>query len=404
MFQRKRLVCALIGVALCTPLSVAGVFHKHGAAPCGCESAAVAPDCGVTYVTETRTIMVSEMVSETRMITTTECKLEAQTRLLTRYRSVPVTQQVPYTWTEFEQQVRPVTRTRTVPVTEQVPYTWTAYECQQQTRQVNYTELVPVTRPVVQTYTELVPTVEQRTGTRKVAHTVAVQVPQTVTKDLGHFEEQCVEVPVVLASSHGTSGSRFHGLFRKHKHDCDSCAPVVDACDCGPQMTTVTKKVWVPKMVTETVITTVNKVEWVEEPHTWTVTVCRPVTKQRTVNVTTCEAVAKTRTETFSVQVPVKKTGVRTVTTCKLENYVENVTVCVPITKTGTRAVTTYRCEAYTENVTVNVSVPVSVQKPITVQVCRQVPKTITVQVPVPVASTGCGDCGAPVVAKPCCK
>jgi hypothetical protein len=257
-------------------------------------------------------------------------------------------------------------------------------------RTETYTEMVPVVTAQVQTYTVMVPYTETRTGTRKVARVVQVVVPQTVTRDMGHFEDRCVTQTVFAASAASScSGSSRCGLFSRRRGGCHSSGcgnDCGDACgngcgtscvaDCGPQISTVTQRVWVPNLVTVTENVTVSKIEYVDEPFSYTVNLCRAETRQQTVNVTTYQAVARSREVAF--------------------------TVCVPKTMTGTQTVTSFRTETYQETVNTTVCVPVQVQKQVAVQVCRMVPRTIQVAVKVPVAiscaplaGNGCGaDCG----------
>src|SRR5947208_319772 len=94
---------AVAGVLVsCAAVEARGLRHSHGggggsgcssggcASSDGCGSAA--PSCG--YVTETRTVMVPEMATEYRTVTSTEYRQQVQSRSVTRYRSVPVTSEV----------------------------------------------------------------------------------------------------------------------------------------------------------------------------------------------------------------------------------------------------------------------------------------------------------------------
>jgi hypothetical protein len=258
--------------------------------------------------------------------------------------------------------------------------------------------MVSVVKPQVQTFTVMVPYTETRTATRKVARTVQVVIPQTVTRDLGHFEDRCVEqavavscfsTPVAAVSSGCFTSGRRCGLLSRlgHRSRGACCETIAAACGsdcaagcgagdcaagCGPQTVTITQKVWVPNLITVTENVTVNKVECVDEPYTYTVSLCRAETRQQTVNVTSFEPVTKSRVVSFVVSVPKTMTGTQTQITYKTENFQEtvNTTVCVPV----------------------------QVQKQVAVQVCRMVPRTIQVCVKVPIAA-GCGgvaagDCG----------
>ena len=101
-----------------------------------------------------------------------------------------------------------------------------------------------------------------------------------------------------------------------------------------------------------------------DEPYTYTVTVCKPETRNRTVNV--CEMVS----EQLSREVP----------------YM----VCVPQKRTRTRNVTTCRAVQEEKTDTYTICVPYTVEREVQVRVCKLVPKTI--QCRVPVAAAQCCD------------
>lgn len=240
----------LVALFVCTASTQASWFKKCNSGCKGNGAIALAAGCnGYTTVLEARTIMVPEMVTEMQMVTVTENRTEIRPQIVTRSRQVPVTEQVPYTYTIMASETRSRTET--------------------------YTEMVPVVTAQVQTYTVMVPYTETRTGTRKVARVVQVVVPQTVTRDMGHFEDRCVTQTVFAASAASScSGSSRCGLFSRRRGGCHSSGcgnDCGDACgngcgtscvaDCGPQISTVTQRVWVPNLVTVTENVTVSKIE-----------------------------------------------------------------------------------------------------------------------------------------------
>jgi len=139
---------------------------------------------------------------------------------------------------------------------------------------------------------------------------------------------------------------------------CDPCAPV---CKC---------RCWVPNVVQKEIEVTCIKAVRVEEPCTYQVTVCKPVTKTCKVKVCDFEQVPATRDVCY--------------------------TVCVPKTYTKTEQVTTCRYVPVKETRSYTVMVPYQVEKPVTVRVCKMEPKTIRV----PVCPATC--CCQQVCCKPC--
>jgi hypothetical protein len=140
--------------------------------------------------------MTPTMVTETRTVTVTEYHTENRSQKVVRIRCVPVTKQVPCTYTVNETQIQKRTET--------------------------YIECVPMTKPETQTYTILVPTVEKRTGTRMICQTVPTVVARTCMRDMGHWEERCVEQLVYHSSGHR----------RHHRHGCG------ESCECPCVVTT----------------------------------------------------------------------------------------------------------------------------------------------------------------------
>jgi hypothetical protein len=335
------------GLCLAATPSQAGPFNRcrggHGGDGGGAVYAAPAADA-CAWVTEARTVMVPEMVTEMQKRMVTEYRSENRTRTVTRYRMVPVTQEVPFSYTVMD----------------------TRYD----TRIENYTELVAVTEPKTITWTVMVPHTEERKGTRRVARCVEVEEPRQVTRDMGRFEERLVTRPAAPAVVVSCDSGKRHGLLgrlRGHgkKGDCCvevHCTPACDdACgDGGPAMVTTVERVWVPNLVTSTEKVKVSRVEYVEEPYTYTVTVCRPEERSQTVQVTRCVPTPRTREVKVAVCVPRVVNTTRTVTTCRSEPFeaVEHYTVCVPV----------------------------QVEREVAVRVCRMVERTVHVRVPAPAA------------------
>ena len=139
--------------------------------------------------------MVPEYSYETRKVMVTEYQMQQQERMRTVYRQVP----------------RQVEKARTYNVCVPEP----------RTKMVNYTKCVPVTRPVEKTWVEcvakprqvertvtvMVPTMEMRTGMKMVCETYQETVMRNVTRDMGHWETQMVEVPCRSCNSCGRTPS-----------------------------------------------------------------------------------------------------------------------------------------------------------------------------------------------------
>jgi hypothetical protein len=106
-----------------------------------------------------------------------------------------------------------------------------------------------------------------------------------------------------------------------------------------------------------------------EVPYEYTVTLCRPETRTRTV--TFCEYVPEQRTQEVQY------------------------TVCVPEQRVATHQVTICRTVAEQRTRQVTVMVPYTEQQEVPVQVCRMVPKTITVPVHTGCQSGWCGGYGS---------
>lgn len=341
------------------PAIVAGLFGlamTMGASPaeaggCGCSAcvAQAAAPCGeVAYQLVERTIQVPTMVTERRVVNVTECRTETRERTITVQRVIPETKQVRDVYTVMVPQV--------------------------QNRVEKYHVQVPVWREVEQNVTVNVPVQETRQGVRHVCRQVQVQEMQTVTRDLGHWDEVLVEVAHHAAPACSTPapcgrGRRF-GRSCGGCGQCGGCGSCGGGCGevgydagCGPAVTQQIQRVWKPDIVSEQVPVTVWRNQMVEEAYEYQVTVCRQEVRKQKTKV--CEYVTQERQREFQV------------------------TVCVPEQREAVRNVTSYRTVAEPQVQRYTVQVPVVVQKEVNVQVCRMVPKTVVCKVPVAV------DCGA---------
>jgi hypothetical protein len=327
MFQR---------LMMFVPLAVLGAAASaHAGAP---QKGGYAPydACGVQYVQ--KTIYTPQWVTETRRVLVTQYAYEQREVIETVYRSVPETQQV-----ERRSIVMvPQTHTKIVPVTYYRPV---AREVERQ-----YTVQVPEWTQVERQYTVMVPELQTRQGVRQVCHWVEEQVPQTVYRDVGHWEVRMVEVPCRT------------GRWRHHCRVscCDPC--------CVPTQV-VCQKVWVPNIVQEQVMVTVCRPQIVEEPYEYQVTVHRPETRTALVDV--CQM----RTEVRSVRCMV--TEYEPVREDRQVAY----TVCVPQERRWIETVTHYRQVPEQVRRLVTVCVPRQVEHVVQVPVCRMVAQTV--QVPV---------------------
>ena len=213
-------------------------------------------------------------------------------------------------------QLRPEIREKRITVTQRIPQhhnetrMCTVMVPHVTLKSVPYLAHRPVWKESVQTYTAMVPHQVVKQGVRTVCKTVPVVETRTICEDLGSW--------------------------------------TMDACGC---------RVWCSKIVPREVEVTVHKQEMVQEPYEYTVTVCKPEVRTRTVK--TCHYVCETRTRRVACTNYVPKQIERTfrVTTFK----------CVPVEKIQ-------RC---------TVMVPVEVEKVVQVPVCKMVPKTVTCSVPV---------------------
>jgi hypothetical protein len=343
-FRVPALLASLLGLTLLMPASQV----QGGECGCAlCTGMHSGPNCGVGFQLVERTIHVPTMVTERRQVNVTECRTEPRERTITVQKVIPEVQQVRDVYTVMVQQT--------------------------QTRLQTYHVNVPVWREVVQNVTVQVPTQELRKATQRVCRQVQVQEMQSVTRDLGHWDE--VLVDVVQYQNHGCGTAGNCGRCRRRHRGCGGCG-CADACGsvgydagCAPAVTQQIQRVWKPDLVTEQIPVTVWRNEVVEEPYEYHVTVYHPEVRQQKVKV--CEVVTQEKQQEVQV------------------------TVCVPERRDAVRNVTTYRTVSEPQVQRYTVQVPYTVQKEVDVQVCRLVPKTVLYRVPVEmVGPSVCGGCG----------
>ncbi len=302
---------------------------------------AYSPRCCEQHYVE-KTICCPTWVTETRVVQVCEYRREQRQREVTVYKCVPETKTV--TRTECYTVREP--RTRTCSYTVRKPV-W-----REETRE--YTVRVPFCREEQQEYTVMVPHQETRSTTRIVCKRVNYTEMKTITVDEGCWETQTIEVPCKPC----------HTCHRKRC--CGKCS----CCDpCVPKTRTVCKRVWVPNCVEKQIECTKTKLVREEVPCEYTVTVCKPEIRTRTIQVQDCRTETRTRT--------VKLCSYETEERTREINY----TVCVPKTREVECQVTCYKSVPETKTVSYTVCVPETVEKEIQVRVCKMVPKTI--QVPV---------------------
>lgn len=325
MLQRSgTFIAALVVVAM-------GSWQAAEAGRCGhcrtagtygpCQTEACAPACAPCepQMVE-KTVMVPQMVTETRTVNVTKYREETRERTYTVHRKVMET--------------NAVEREYTVMVPEQ------------RTKTVTYAVRKPVYETKTAEYTVRVPHQEVRQGVRSVCHMVPTQETRTVCQRGGHWEERAFEV---ASGGCNPCGTAYRG--------CGPCAPQ-SACGtgCGTSACdtrTIVRRVWVPEVKTREVEVTVMRPQHEEQPYEYTVCVYRPEVRTRTFQ--TCSYVTEERTKEVAY------------------------TVCVPETRTKTVNVTTCRVVPEEKTETYTVRVPYTEQQEVQVQVCRMVPQTVTV-------------------------
>ena len=292
----------------------------HSCAPCP-------PAPCVTWQTVYKTVCVPTWVTETRKVATTAYRHEQREQTVTYYENVAYT--------------KPVTSTYTV-------HDWV-----DKVRQEKYSTCKPVYKEVPQEYTVYVSEQVKKQGVRKVASVVQETAYYTVCEDQGHWETRSYQVACHTPCYRPCGGCG----------PCGGCAPA-----CAPTYQTCNYKVWCPNVVQKQVPYTVCRTVWTEQPYDYYVTVCRPVTKTRTVKV--CEYVTEWHTRDVHYK------------------------VCVPRTVEKTVDVTYYKCEARQKVVPYTVCVPYTVWKEVPYKRCVTVTKQVACQVPVysyPTCGPSCG-------------
>ena len=306
-----------------TVLSVGSSVRGYECSECG-RAIPCAVRAPVQYVE--RTLCAPQWVTETRKVPVVEYRTEQRERTYTVYKRVPETKQVTREYTRMVPETR--TRIQNYSVCKPV---WRAVEKQ-------CTVSVPVWKDVTRQCTVMVPHQEVRTTMRRVCKSVPVEKARTVCEDHGRWETRVCE--------------------RVCRCGCCSCCTRV-----------CTRRVWVPNIVRKQVPYTAYERQWIEVPHTYSVTVCKPET--RTYLEKVCEYRSETRT--------------RTVRLCEYRreerSRVVKYTICVPKKMIKTCTLTSYKCVPETRVEEYSVCVPYTVEKEVQVNVCRMVPKTVRVPV-----------------------
>jgi hypothetical protein len=320
-----------------------------------CASAPERP-CAPCFRTERRTVLVPQMVTETREIPTTEIRPEEREREVIVHRRVPETVQRTRTFTVMEPQVRSHEETYTVrkPVTKCVEQSYTVDVPYTETKTGTRTVCKPIWKDVPHDVCVRVPYTEKRTAMRAVCRSVPVTRTRTVCIDEGHW---CVRT-----------------VCRPCK-PCDPCAPApVVACK---------TRVWVPEFVKKEQCYTVDEMQTVQVPYEYDVTLCRTETQTRTDRVR--EMVPTQETYQYQVCLTRPETRTRTVQVCdyvsEQKTRIVNEKVCVPCQKTETYDETVWHCVAEKRIQKQTVCVPVCTTREVQVRVCRLVPKTVDVKV-----------------------
>lgn len=403
---------------------LAGSMAQAGGHSCGPGCAPAA--CGPQYQLVQKTVMVPTWVTEMRTVYVTQCVPEERHKTVTVKKSVPVVRQVTKAYTVLVPEVRSrtveydVCRTvwqdqpqeyavnipyqesrqavRTVCQWVDAQATRTVMVPEVRTKVVNYTVCRPVWREEVREYTVNVPYQVTKTGVRKVCRSVPVNYSRTIRVDHGCWQTVACEAPAC-----GPCGS----------HGCGSCGGYSSCALC--------RRVWVPNWCDKVINYTCYKQEPYDVPYDYQVTLCRPETRTATVKV--CDVVQEPqskevqytvcvpREEVYTVKKPhhVQIPYDYTVNLCRTETRTRMVkvahqmvdrasrevpyTVCVPQTREKTYNVTDYQCVEEPRDVCYTVMVPHQVPKQVCCKVKQMVPKTITCRVPVCAPSAACSSC-----------
>lgn len=260
----------------------------------GCADASCAPAAPKMVQ---KTILVPQMVTETRRVKSIECRPE------TRTKTIVVNKRVPYQ--------ENVTRTCTV----MVP--------QQQVLTLHYTAYRPVMETTTKSCTICVPKAVEKEGVRLECHMKPVTFKKTVCADEGQWEERPVP--------------------------CGGCCG--SPCgDCGHERTA---KVWVPKLVKREVDVTVMQPEMVKKPYTYTSYEYHPETRE--YPVTQCRYVPepKTRQVQRTICVPQQQTRTCAITRWRCEPQERQVSCTVMVPHEVEREVQVQVCKMVPKQVTV---------------------------------------------------
>jgi hypothetical protein len=334
---------------------VIGLLGSQAARGGDCCAPAAAVSSGPQYVT--KTICVPEMVTEERDVTVTECAAVTRTCKVPCCVAVPVTKTVRCCCIVMEphQCMRTECYREAIPETRQVTETFNIMVPTTRTIPSSYTVCVPVYSEQTEQCTVMVPSCETRQGVRCETHCVPVKQTCMRCIDKGHWEDKPVPA-------------------------------------CGPCQPAQTVRCWASNWVQEPVEVTVNKLETVEAPYTYQVTVCKPVVQTHKVQVCHYENQVRPSTRTICEYHCQPCTHTYAITECKFVERTRQVpyTVCVPRTEYRDQQITTCEMRPSEREVQYTEMVPHQVQKKVQVQVCHMVEKTI--QVPV------CQPC-----CQPCC-
>jgi len=432
-----------------------------------------------------KVVLEPKYFTETRAVSTTEYQNEVRYRTRVVARTVPVetqdyktitvmgprseTKTVEYTvlvpqtsektveivdtipvWTEVAEQY-----TVKVPTVVDVPEEYKVRVPQLADQEFTYTVQVPqtLTETRMHSVTNAIPV----TKTRTVQTYQPVTRMQTVTKDYGHWEDRIEEVVVAApavsydsaaysapaecaapavygapAPVYSNGGGVGYGCGNSGRGGCglgySAPAQGTAPAQCSSPVTqTVSRRVWVPNVVTEEIAVVENvaesqevaytvfeqKTEQVPYESTYLVyraenrTGTRKVvnyteeTRTRTRKVVQYNDEARTRTRkqlSYKQETRTEKVPVVSYTT---EKRTKDVTYTFNVPETKVEPFTSTRFETVNEEVSeeYTVTVPVATTKGVQVQVCRMVPKLVPVTIYPSAAgqqsgSGGCGDCG----------
>ncbi|MCC7336045.1 MAG: ferredoxin [Pirellulaceae bacterium] len=400
-------------------------------------------------------VEVQDYRTTTVMIPTTETKTVEYSVLVPvkGEKSVEVTESVPV-WTDVVSNY-----TVRVPTLVDVPEEYTVRVAQLRDETFDYTVYVPQTQTQtrVQTVTNAVPVTKQRT----IEVCRPVTRMQAVTKDYGHWEVRVEEVAGVATAGigyapaqsicigagngglnmggcggyigacgacggagqvYGTTGngcrvsSTCGGCGGCGSSNCGGCGSPPESMAAGsggpafaPAVQTVSRRVWVPNVVTENVPVVENQsktevisytafetqteqvpyectyVVYVPEQRTGTRQAVDYVNETRTRNRKVVQYSEETRSRTHRELSYTTQTRTETIpfVTYSTEKRTKEVTYQINVPQTKTEPFTTTRFDTVVEDVTeeYTVRVPVLTSKEVQVQVCRMVPKLVPVTI-----------------------